>query len=103
MVRKIFLEIQSHQGFTPINCVIRVSTEGIIFQIGVIPRRIDIITKVDGVTYEEADEDKIIIDIEDLKIGNTMPDLAGIPPCRISDRHSYEASREQTRLFHDID
>jgi len=44
------------------------STEGIIFQIGVIPRRIDIITKIDGVTYEEADEDKIIVEIEGLKI-----------------------------------
>ena len=44
------------------------STEGVIFQIGVIPRRIDIITKVDGVTYEEAGKDKIIIDIEGLKI-----------------------------------
>ncbi len=44
------------------------STEGIIFQIGVIPRRIDIITKIDGVTYEEANEDKIIVEIEDLKI-----------------------------------
>ena len=44
------------------------STEGIILQIGVIPRRIDIITKIDGVTYEEADEDKIIVEIEGLKI-----------------------------------
>lgn len=44
------------------------STEGIIFQIGVIPRRIDIITKINGVTYEAADEDKIIIEIEKLKI-----------------------------------
>ncbi len=44
------------------------SMEGIIFQIGVIPRRIDIITKIDGVTYEEADEDKIIIEVEGLKI-----------------------------------
>jgi predicted nucleotidyltransferase len=44
------------------------STEGIIFQIGVIPRRIDIITKIDGVAYEEADEDKIIVEIEGLKI-----------------------------------
>jgi hypothetical protein len=34
----------------------------------VIPRRIDIITKIDGVTYEEADEDKIIIEVESLKI-----------------------------------
>lgn len=44
------------------------SMEGIIFQIGVIPRRIDIITKIDGVTYEEADEDKIIVDVEGLMI-----------------------------------
>ena len=44
------------------------SKEGIIFQIGVIPRRIDIITKIDGVTYEEADEDRIIVKVEDLKI-----------------------------------
>lgn len=44
------------------------SSKGIIFQIGVIPRRIDIITKIDGVTYEEADEDKLIVEIEDLKI-----------------------------------
>jgi len=44
------------------------SIEGVIFQIGVIPRRIDIITKIDGITYEEADEDKIIVEIEDLKI-----------------------------------
>ncbi len=44
------------------------ATEGIIFQVGVIPRRIDIITKIDGVTYEEADEDKIIIEVEGLKL-----------------------------------
>ena len=44
------------------------SNEGIIFQIGVIPRRIDIITKIDGVKYEKADEDKIIVEIEGLKI-----------------------------------
>ena len=44
------------------------STEGIIFQIGVIPRRIDIITKVDGITYKEADEDKISVEIGELNI-----------------------------------
>ncbi len=44
------------------------STEGIIFQIGVIPRRIDIITKVDGVTYKEADGDKISVEIGELNI-----------------------------------
>lgn len=44
------------------------SKEGIIFQIGVIPRRIDIITKIDGVTYEEADEDKITVEVEGLML-----------------------------------
>jgi hypothetical protein len=44
------------------------STEGVIFQIGVIPRRIDIITQIDGVTYEEADLDKITVEIEGLKV-----------------------------------
>jgi hypothetical protein len=44
------------------------SMEGIIFQIGVIPRRIDIITKIDGVTYEEADEDKITVEVESLML-----------------------------------
>jgi hypothetical protein len=44
------------------------SMEGIIFQIGLIPRRIDIITKIDGVTYEEADEDKITVEVEGLML-----------------------------------
>jgi len=44
------------------------SMEGIIFQIGVIPRRIDIMTKIDGVTYEEADEDKIAVEVEGLML-----------------------------------
>jgi predicted nucleotidyltransferase len=44
------------------------SMEGIIFQIGVIPRRIDIITKIDGVTYDEADEDKIAVEVEGLMV-----------------------------------
>lgn len=41
---------------------------GIIFQIGVAPRRIDIITSIDGVKYGEADEDKIIVEVEGLEI-----------------------------------
>ncbi len=41
---------------------------GIILQIGVAPRRIDIITKIDGLTYDEASEDKEIIEIEGLAI-----------------------------------
>ncbi len=41
---------------------------GTIFQIGVIPRRIDVINEIDGVSYEEADKDKVIVDIEGLKV-----------------------------------
>lgn len=44
------------------------SKEGVIFQIGVIPRRIDIISKIDGVTYEEADKDKLVVEVEGLKL-----------------------------------
>ena len=42
--------------------------EGIVFQIGVVPRRIDIITKIDGVDFHNAYSDKQEIDIEDIKI-----------------------------------
>ena len=41
---------------------------GIILQIGVAPRRIDIITKIDGLTYDEASKGKEIIEIESLLI-----------------------------------
>lgn len=41
---------------------------GTIFQIGVSPRRIDVLNEIDGVTYEEADDDKIIVEIEGLKV-----------------------------------
>ncbi len=41
---------------------------GIILQIGVAPRRIDIITEIDGLTFEEASEGKEIVEIEELKI-----------------------------------
>jgi len=44
------------------------SQPGLIFQIGVVPRRIDIITKIDAVEFGEADSDKIFVDIDDLKI-----------------------------------
>jgi len=44
------------------------SSEGLVFQIGVAPRRIDFITKIDGVIYEDADEDKVFVEIEGLKI-----------------------------------
>jgi hypothetical protein len=42
--------------------------EGIIFQIGVAPGRIGIITKIDGVDFIKAYPDKQEIEIEDVKI-----------------------------------
>ena len=47
---------------------IEFANKGTIFQIGVIPRRIDLITQIDGVEYEEADKEKIFVDVEGLKI-----------------------------------
>ena len=44
------------------------STSGTIFQIGVIPRRIDIINSIDGVTFEDAYRDRVIIEIESISI-----------------------------------
>ncbi|MCX5779036.1 MAG: hypothetical protein NTU66_07475 [Elusimicrobia bacterium] len=44
------------------------SEEGLIFQIGVAPRRIDIITSIDGVTFKHAFHTKEEIEIEHLKI-----------------------------------
>ena len=44
------------------------SDEGIIFQIGVAPRRIDIITKVDGVDFGKAYSDKQEIEVEGIEI-----------------------------------
>ena len=41
---------------------------GIILQIGVAPRRIDILTKIDGMSFDEASEGKEIIEIEGLMI-----------------------------------
>lgn len=40
--------------------------EGIIFQIGVPPRRIDLITKIDGVNFVDAYASKEIIDLDGL-------------------------------------
>jgi hypothetical protein len=42
--------------------------KGIIFQIGVAPRRIDIITHIDGVIFEEAYKTKEFIEIENLRV-----------------------------------
>ena len=42
--------------------------QGIVFQIGVAPRRIDIITKIDGVDFNKASSDKQEIEVEGIKI-----------------------------------
>ena len=44
------------------------STEGIIFQIGNSPRRIDIITRISGIRFEQAYANKADILIEDMQI-----------------------------------
>ena len=42
--------------------------QGVVFQIGVAPRRIDILTRIDGVEFERAYQNKQEIEIEGLKI-----------------------------------
>jgi hypothetical protein len=42
--------------------------ENIVFQIGVAPRRIDILTSIDGVKFKEAYKDKEAIMVDDFKI-----------------------------------
>ena len=42
--------------------------QGIVFQIGVAPRRIDIITKIDGVDFKKASSDKQETEVEGIKI-----------------------------------
>lgn len=42
--------------------------KGTIFQIGVIPRRIDVINDIDGVSFEVAYKDRKIVEIEGLQI-----------------------------------
>jgi len=50
--------------------------EGIIFQIGVAPRRIDILTSVDGLKFEDALARSEIIEIEGIPINVlSIPDL----------------------------
>jgi predicted nucleotidyltransferase len=41
---------------------------GTILQIGVKPRRIDLITEIDGVSFDEAKEDKELVEIEGLQV-----------------------------------
>lgn len=42
--------------------------KGIVFQIGMAPRRIDIITRIDGVDFSEAYTAKKVIEVEGLRI-----------------------------------
>jgi len=42
--------------------------KGIIFQIGVAPRRVDIITHIDGVIFKDAHKTKEVIEIEGLQV-----------------------------------
>jgi hypothetical protein len=51
-------------GLTPKN----LREEGIVFQIGVAPRRIDILTSVDGLNFEEAFSNSQMIEIEDIPV-----------------------------------
>lgn len=44
------------------------SKKGIVFQIGVAPRRIDILTQISGVDYQEIANQKVIHEIEGLKL-----------------------------------
>jgi hypothetical protein len=44
------------------------ATGGIIFQIGVVPRRIDVITSIEGVNFGEAWPKRIQVELEGLKI-----------------------------------
>ena len=43
-------------------------TEGTLFQIGVVPRRIDIITKIDGVSFSEAYPRAEVVQLEGLSV-----------------------------------
>lgn len=44
------------------------NTPGIVLQIGVAPRRIDILTSIDGVDFDDAWRDRTETEVEDLKI-----------------------------------
>lgn len=44
------------------------SAKGIIFQIGLAPRRIDFITEIDGVSFQKAYKNKKYLEIESLKV-----------------------------------
>lgn len=63
------LRALSHFG-TPLHKVTKsdFETEGTIFQIGVAPRRIDIITAASGLEFEDAYQNSITADIEGIEV-----------------------------------
>ncbi len=44
------------------------ATPGVVFQIGVAPRRIDIVTAIDGVDFDDAQSDRCVIEMDGLTI-----------------------------------
>lgn len=54
---------------------------GLIFQIGVVPRRIDILTSVDGLEFDEAWSSRSEVIIEELKVQN---EILAVSSARIS-------------------
>ncbi|MBI1733211.1 MAG: hypothetical protein HYR49_10670 [Gammaproteobacteria bacterium] len=44
------------------------TSEDLVFQIGVAPTRIDILTGISGVAFDEADADKLFLDIDGLQV-----------------------------------
>ncbi len=64
--------------------------EGVIFQIGVAPRRIDLITHIDGVRFQDAYASRVLIEVEGI----------GIPFISREDliRNKLSTGREKDRL-----
>jgi hypothetical protein len=52
-------------GLTPVD----LNTPDLVFQIGVAPRRIDILTSIDAVQFDEAWPDRQVLEVEGLTIG----------------------------------
>ena len=44
------------------------ATPGVVFQIGIAPRRIDIITTISGVAFDDAHQQRQVVEIEGLSI-----------------------------------
>lgn len=43
-------------------------TPGLVYQIGIVPRRIDVITEISGVSFEEAFASKLVRDVDGRKV-----------------------------------